>query len=202
MARKIRSDAVLLNLPDTRQEQIIEWCDTPKTETTPGGFAHAREQLAADGLNVSLRALSDFYSSWHLQQDLQLSALVEKQVAMANPGKVKMAREAGEAMLLQLSLAKKDPELFTAAAMSMDQRRNLDLQEKSAETKAAQKNRSLDQKDEAQRLAERKYQRDSCKLFLKWFDAEAAKKIATSGLSNADKIEALGQQMFGKDWNA
>lgn len=199
--KKPRADAPLKNLPADRQEQVIEWCGTPKSADCTGGYTFAREQLAADGVRVSLRALSEFWSWWHLEKDLALSQEVESQVRAAT-GNAKAAREAGEEMLLKLSLARQDPKLFTAAAMSIDQRRNLDLMEESGRTKAAQKNRQLGQKDKDQELAERKFQRDSCKLFLKWFDVDAAKKIATSGLSNTEKIEQLGLAMFGEDWKA
>lgn len=156
MSRKIRSDAVLLNLPDNRQEQIIEWCEAKKTGDCIGGFAFAREQLAADGINVSARALSDFYSDWHLRRDILQSKSVEAAVLAADPKDVQRARMAGEAMLLKLSLAKQDPKLFTAAGMSIDSRRNLDLKEESGKTKARQKDRQLAQKDTDLKLAERR----------------------------------------------
>ncbi len=198
MRRKVRSDAVLLNLPDERQEQIIEWCDTPKSEGCPGGYQFAREQLAADGLNVSTRAVSDFYSSWHLQQDLTLARQVEDTVKLARPGEAKLAREAGEAMLLKLSLAKQDPKLFSAATVSIDMRRSLDLQEKSGETKAAQKNRSLDQKDIDQKLAREKFETEFAEKLLSGALRKKADEINAMDISHADKIAAMRTAAFAE----
>jgi hypothetical protein len=50
-------------------------------------------------------------------------------------------------------------------------------------------------------LLRSKFQRETCELFLKWFANKAAKDIATSSAPAAEKIELLGQQMFGEDWN-
>jgi hypothetical protein len=45
-----------------------------------------------------------------------------------------------------------------------------------------------------------KFQRETCELFVKWFADKQAAKIASSSASNADKIEKLGELMFGEDW--
>ena len=206
-SRKVRSNAVLLNLPPARQEPIIEWCDAPKSESGPdgrpcvGGYQFAREQLASDGLRVSLRALSDFYSAWHLEQDLEISFEREEQV-LSKTGDAKKAREAGEALLMRLGLASQNAKLIVAAAQTSDNRRHLDLLEESGKTKADIAKAKLSQKDRDHALAVKKFQRESCKLFLKWFDQEAAKKIATGTGTNAEKIEQLGRAMFGEDWHA
>ncbi len=92
-------------------------------------------------------------------------------------------------------------DIFTAATMAQDSRRRLDLEERSGKTKAEQKNRALEQKDTEINLAERKFQRDTCKLFLKWFGDQKAKEIVTGGGTNKEKIEALGRAMFGEDWD-
>jgi hypothetical protein len=36
--------------------------------------------------------------------------------------------------------------------------------------------------------------------FLKWYEDKRAKDIVESRASNSDKLELLGQTMFGKDW--
>lgn len=190
MKRKVRSDAVLLNLPEERQEQIIEWCDTPKSESCAGGYEFAREQLAADGLKVSVRALSDFYSDWHLRRDLQTASNVEAAVRSANPGEAKLAREAGEAMLLKLSLARQDAKLFTAAACSIDSRERLDLDERSAKTKAEIAKAKIRQKDHDLRLAERRV------AVLEKKFADAKKTLSDPSLSISER-EARMKEMFG-----
>lgn len=50
-------------------------------------------------------------------------------------------------------------------------------------------------------LAQRKFQRDTCELFLKWHSDQRATQIAEGpATSTTDKIEQLGQLMFGDDW--
>jgi hypothetical protein len=49
-------------------------------------------------------------------------------------------------------------------------------------------------------LNRQKFQRDTCELFLKWFEDKRAKEVLASSASNSDKIEQLGQLMFGEDW--
>lgn len=45
-----------------------------------------------------------------------------------------------------------------------------------------------------------RYQRETCELFVKWMANEQAKQIALAPTSNAQKIEQLGQLMFGEGW--
>src|SRR4029077_18837678 len=100
---KERSDSKLKHLPEERQDQIIEWCNTPnqrgedgKPIKETGGLPYARAQLAADGLKVSERALSDFYSWWHLQRNFrdadnlttQLEEMLKQQFPDVNPEKI------------------------------------------------------------------------------------------------------------------
>jgi hypothetical protein len=159
---KPKSNAVLKNLPRERQEQIAEWCAQEnekdadgKAVPLTGGLAFARAQLAADGLKVSLSTLSEFFSWWELERDLDASFAVEEQV-LAKTGSAKKAREAGEAMLLRLGLAMKSPKLLQVAAQTFDNRRSLDIQEKSAATKGRQKDAQIKQKDRDLLLAERR----------------------------------------------
>ena len=49
-------------------------------------------------------------------------------------------------------------------------------------------------------LARQKFQRDTCELFLKWSADQRAKDIANSPQTNSQKIERLGELMFGEDW--
>lgn len=51
-------------------------------------------------------------------------------------------------------------------------------------------------------LQEQKFQRDTCALFIRWNEDARAREIAAAGIDNAEKIERLGQLMFGEDWKA
>lgn len=46
-----------------------------------------------------------------------------------------------------------------------------------------------------------KFQRTTCELFVKWAEDEQARSIAHGSSTNAEKIEALGQLMFGEAWS-
>lgn len=65
-----------------------------------------------------------------------------------------------------------------------------------------QNEKKLAQKDEELKLARERFQRDTCELFLKWHAEKSALDVANADASNADKIEKLGQLMFGETWKA
>lgn len=195
MGKKPRSDAPLKNLAPKRQEQVIEWCDTPKSESCPGGYQHAREQLAADGLRVSLRALSDFWSWWHLNADMDESFEVEDAV-LRKSGDPRKARDAAETWLIRAGLTRKDPKLILAASQVSDNRRRLDLEEKSGETKAAHKERALDQKDRDFALVREKFITQSCEKIMLAARDPKVREVVESAIPQAEKIAFLRQEYF------
>ena len=201
---KSRSDSKLKQLPEDRQEQVIAWCNEKRTDTCSGGYAHAQEQLAADGIKVSLRALSEFYS-WHSTLKFYEGAAerAEQQKALMldfDPANVDRAEAFGDYCFLQESLAARDAKTYTTV-------RNVRLTEKGLRGKAQiekvklkQADRRATQKDQEIALQTRKYQRDTCRLFVEWSENQQAKAALASGATNAEKIEALGMAMFGEDW--
>lgn len=52
----------------------------------------------------------------------------------------------------------------------------------------------------ARELDERRFQRETCRLFIQWAENEEARKTALGGGDNSEKIERLGQLMFGEGW--
>jgi hypothetical protein len=60
----------------------------------------------------------------------------------------------------------------------------------------------LKRKDEELRQADRKFRRETCEMFVKWSNDARAKEILASGSDNAEKIQQLGQAMFGDLWEA
>lgn len=52
------------------------------------------------------------------------------------------------------------------------------------------------------RLAEEKFRRETCSLFLEWRTNEEANRIASSGASHAEKLDQLYLTMFGKERSA
>jgi hypothetical protein len=67
--------------------------------------------------------------------------------------------------------------------------------------KARLKAIEVGQKGEALDLLRQKFQRETAKLYLKWYTDQKAKDIADQPESSADeKVERLGRLMFGEDW--
>lgn len=51
-------------------------------------------------------------------------------------------------------------------------------------------------------LERKKYQRQTCELFIKWFNNRKIKEIITDRSADADaKTEALGRELFGELWD-
>ena len=76
-----------------------------------------------------------------------------------------------------------------------------------ARTSARQEDVKIDLRKQAEARQQKQYeldrvrfQRETVELFIKWSAEKAAREIATGNLSHADKIEQLGQAMFGEDW--
>jgi len=137
---KARSDSKLKNLPEERQEQIIAWAKTPKSETCTGGFAYALEQLAADGLKVSLRSLSEFYSWWELKQDFSdadtLGKFAADQMKAFDPANAAKAEAFGQFIFTGAAVRQKDPATFVAM-------QRLKLDKDSAKTRFALEEQKL-----------------------------------------------------------
>lgn len=150
---KPRSDSKLKNLPEERQEQIAEWCRK--------GLEHAREQLAADGLRVSVRALSEFVSWWGLQQRFRAASSrarqIEEMLAEKAPEMdADQVRKLGQAMFTLEAVDAVDAKGFVRLeSLRLDQETaaaKLELER----AKLKQRDRRLDQAGVALKLAERR----------------------------------------------
>lgn len=64
----------------------------------------------------------------------------------------------------------------------------------------AQNEKKLKQKEGELALAEKTFQLKFAQGFLKWFADKKAQDIASSTSDNSEKINKLGELMFGKDW--
>jgi hypothetical protein len=62
------------------------------------------------------------------------------------------------------------------------------------------KGKDSDQNQQKLDLDRKRFQRQTCELFLKWAEDDRAKKVLDSRDSNSEKIEQIGQVMFGEDW--
>lgn len=182
MKGKPRSDAWWAGLPEDRIEQIIEWIRQPKTEETPGGIQHAREQLAADGIKVSLSQLSRFFS-WHCVQSSfdaaeSFARSVEESLAKRTDLTAEAIAEAGQLAFTAMATAAQDPEEF----------REMEYLRLAKETARA-KGKKLE-------LDVARFEVVVCERFLDWFTDDKARGIAESKASNAEKIAALRKAYF------
>lgn len=206
--RKVRPEAVLKNLSRPAQELIVEWShQAPEKiggEPVPGtgGVAFALTQLreharvaARPELSVSQGTLYAFLQWFALEQDLAASFEVEKQV-LAHGGNAKLAREAGEALLIRRGIALQDPKLIQAAAQIADSRRSLDLEEKSGKTKADIARAKLAQKDRDHALAVERLVIASCEKIMKAARDPKIREIVESTIPQAEKIAAIRKAYF------
>lgn len=160
--KKTRSDALLQNLSEERQEQIIGWCNTPKkvdedgTVIHPGGYQFAQEQLAADGIKVSPSSLSAFYSWWNLKHRyLQADATARQQEELMlkfRPGDAETAAAFGKFVFMQQAIAQGDPETFR----DMEKLRQADAKGAREDRKIEQTDRKLEQAERTIALHERR----------------------------------------------
>lgn len=172
--RKPRADSKLKTLPEERQGQIAEFArDHSLAETVLW--------LREDGVQSSAAALSEFLS-WYLLRD-----------------QLRKNESTVETVLEQLRGARPDlteSDLFSAgqsffSALAIEQRDALSWK----------RVQDVKVKTEALKLLEKKFQRETCELFLTWSADKRAREVAASGASSAEKIERLGELMFGEDWD-
>ena len=94
------------------------------------------------------------------------------------------------------SASESDPESLQNLIKCLSLLRLTDLEK----TKIEIKQKQLDQRDQVIDLAKKTFQRKSCELFLKWYEEKQAREVIEGRGSNSEKIDKLGQLMFGEDW--
>ena len=197
-----RSDSVIGNLPEGRQEQIAQWI----LDCTEGDrYQVAVDQLAEDGLVVSRSSVVRWFKGWRLRQRMQfadsLAGKVQETLKALNLGlTADQLSEAGQAAFQAEALSAEDAEEFREMEYLRLAKRSAEFKAQIEKGKLKQADRRAAQKDQEISLQTRKFQRDTCVLFIKWSENEQAKAALASGATNAEKIEALGQAMFGEDW--
>jgi hypothetical protein len=179
--KKPRSDSKLKGLPEDRQEQIIAWTRMPKSQSSPGGLQLAREQLAADGIAVSLRALSEFVAWWELQRRFtaassrarQIEELMRKQDPSMDPERV---RKLGQAVFTLEAVEASDPATYVKLE-------NIRLSQDSLDAKVRIENKKIALAERRVRVAERKL--------------EDLKGILTDEALTPEQRELRMKQQFG-----
>jgi len=171
--KKSRCDARLKTLPAERQAAIVEYALSHSLSETV-------KWLRDDNVQTSSTALSLFLSWYRLQQRLAVNestveSLLEDLKRNDPSLTLTQLEQAGQAFFSKLAIEQED---------SLTWKRIQDAKLKLG---------ALD-------LSLKKFQRDTAEMFLKWFEDKRAKDHLNSSASNSDKIEQLGQLMFGEDW--
>lgn len=132
------------------------------------------------GIDTSPTALSNFYSWYTLRKATQDGAqAVEGLLSQIREAAPELSEEQlfamGQQFFQQQALAKMDHKAWYLVNQTAREREDSELKR-------------------------RKFQVQTCELFLKWFEEKQAREIATSTASNREKIEALGQLIFKDAW--
>lgn len=190
-SKKARCDSSLKNLPEDRQSQIFEYA-------AEHGLVKCAAWLREDGLQTSKTAVGEF-CSWRdlrlqLREDESTTDTVVEELKREVPNITDEQIDIfGQKTFSLLSIRRKDLDGFvkvrSARSKAVLEAEKLKLREKSE----SRLRESLE-------LQKEKFQRETCALFLKWAADKKAKEIASGSATNAEKIEKLGELMFGEDW--
>lgn len=188
MSKKTRRDAKLKSLPQSRQAEVIRIAG--ESGITQASLDRIRTEIAIDVR--SLATLSEFWHWYHeptqrIARELETAGsvtdLVLQRMREARPDISPDELHAfGQRFFSEQAIALQDPKSWY-----LIQRAHRDKE------KVALKETELD-------LAKAKFRRETAELFLAWYADQRARDVAASGASQADKIERLGELMFGEDW--
>lgn len=182
---KARSDSKLKTLPEDRQRSIAEYAQAHSLAET---VAWLRE----DGLTTSAAALSEFLSWFSLR--LRFQAAEQTSLDLIEL----LRRKKPE--LAESELQGWASEFFQLQAVQTGDA-SMYLKFASARFRADLEKEKLKVRQETLALQREKFQRETAEMVLKMAeDAQAREIVAAPGATHAQKIEQLGQLMFGEDW--
>jgi hypothetical protein len=133
MASEPRSDAFWAGKSEEWMDTVYGWTREPKAKKTPGGVEHARRQLAADGVKVSLSQLSRFRLFYRTRSNFTscktfretVMESIKSEMPEATP---KALAAAGDVAFLAKAMAEENTGNYIAI-------RKLDQDERTGETK-------------------------------------------------------------------
>lgn len=209
MAAKAKSNSMLRSLSEERQAQVAEWCAKPneidsegKMIPRTGGLVYAQDQLAADGLKVSLDTLSRFYRSWLDEQTFsrassrasEVEEMLRNQFPDATPEKIAAA---GQLVFTMEASNAGDAKTFIALEQLRLSQSIAQSEGSIAKAKLEIAERKLVQKDRDFGLAREKFVSESCEKILKAARDSSTREIAESStLTNAEKIAKIREAYF------
>jgi hypothetical protein len=168
-------------------KQIIKWLSTQKCDGNPGDITDSNmTQWRKGGYQEWLK---DETQVERTRQRAELAMRLAK-AAGGNVAQSIIARMAGDIDEKLDSLSDEDVLKLKPILDTMNEAEKMRL-----------KKIEVEQKGEALDILRQKFQRDTAKLFLKWYTSQKAKDIADQPESGSDeKVERLGRLMFGEDW--
>jgi hypothetical protein len=152
-------------------------------------YKEAKKWLEDYGIKASVKALQGLYNS--MDTRLRFAALQAAQ--SAETAKSELPTDIEQATKDRIAQHK-----FELAFSNLSEQHRIQLIQLQQNEEGMRGNFEL--KKAKLNLDRQKFQRLAVKNFLDWYESKAAKDIASSNLSHADKIEKLGQAMFGEDW--
>ena len=177
--KKARSDAKLKTLPAERQAEIFEKLNLPGDQG--GGYRNTLKWLLDDGFKTSLRALSQFFAWYRLLQRLTTNQRTVSQVLE--------------------DTKREDPDLTDTQLERAGQRFFAALAIEQEDSLTWNRIQSAKAKLGMLQLERQKYQRETAELFIKWFEDKRAADVLSGTTDNSEKIEKLGELMFGEAWH-
>ena len=186
-------DAKLKTLPAERQAAIWEHARDHKLQDVV-------TWLREDGVATSLRGVSEFLSWYQLQEQFrddestteQLLEQLKKEVPGLSDAQID---ELGQRTFSLLAIRRQDQAAFVEV-------RSARFKGEIEKEKLKLRERAEKRLGEGLELQRKKFQRETCEMFLQWAADARATRIASSTASNAEKIEKLGQLMFGDSWRS
>ncbi len=184
--------------------QILPWLN---------GLEEVKKVLAVhfDGEEITPQNLSAWrmggFQVWRAQQDdiqeTRERALYSMRLAKASGGNLSegaLAQVTGEVMELMeqiTALRRAGADIDLKALMAIN-KILVNARARELETQAHQLDlKKLDQKDRELALAEAAFRMKTAEMFLKFFDEEETRRIATSGERKENKVKELVQHWFG-----
>jgi hypothetical protein len=169
----LRARPQLKKLPEEKQREIIEYGRENSNEQT-------REWLEQQNIAVTIGALVEFKLWWQLREQFR-TAEVSTQTLVE---------------LLQETLPPLNDEQLTVYGQKVFTLMALKQQD-AGEWVRLQK---LDLDRRKMELDEQKFNQRTCELFLKWYEDKRVVEIAGAQVTQAVKVEKLGELLFGEIW--
>ena len=185
--KKPRADSRLKTLPGERQAEIAALLEHQT-------LAAVREALAAEGLQTSLGALSEFWTWWQLRESLRrreerVGGLLEELRREQPDLGADRLFDLGQSVFGAMAIAEEDAKGWYLTQQTALKRREIEQRRDQAE-------RALALKTEELALARARFERETCELILKAVRDDRVRQIEASGVPQEEKIRALRAHYF------